>query len=189
MSNIELNLSITDHMGDLLKALDAIVAKEVLVGFPDDGKAREDENGNPTPITNAAIAYVQDRGSPEANIPARPFMVPGIESRQDSIADGMKHVIVAALDGQRQATDLSLHMVGTIARDAIKAKILDGPFEPLAESTLRSRQAHGGDIGKAAGEELSRRKAGEDPGVDLSRPLNRSGQLRQGVEYLIRNSK
>ena len=72
----------------------------VLAGFPQDkDEPREDADGNPSPITNAGIAYSMDKGMPEQNVPARPFMIPGIESVQDKIVGGMETTGLAALDG------------------------------------------------------------------------------------------
>jgi hypothetical protein len=154
-----------------------------------DSKPREDINGTPTPITNAAIAYVQDRGSPEQNIPARPFMVPGIESVDQKVVASMEAVGLAALDGDTQGIDQGLHATGQIAKQGIQRKIVDGPFAPLADSTLKARAHRGGSTGKAAQQELDRRAAGEDPGVDLARPLNYTGQLHDAVQYALRNAK
>jgi len=173
-----------DGMDDLLKGLAAMQAKDVVAGFPqEDDEPREDEDGNPTPITNAALAYVHNNGAPEQNIPARPFMVEGIESKGDQIGDGMKAAGTFALDGNVQGVEQSLNAVGLIAKNGIQMKILDGPFEPLADSTLEARAARGR---KGAQAELDRRENGEDPGVDLARPLNDTGQMRNAVNYALR---
>jgi hypothetical protein len=183
-----LNLSITiskDMMGDLVKAVRDMTSKEVLVGFPEsEAKERHDDDGNPVPITNAAIAYVQNTGEPALNIPARPFMVEGIENVQEGIVDRMAQIAQAALDGDSQRVDQGFHAAGIEAKLGIQTKIQDGPFEPLAESTLKARAARGR---KGAQEELDRREAGEEPGVELARPLVDTGQLRSAVNYAVRN--
>jgi hypothetical protein len=186
VSGINLTFALTkDMMGDLYEAVKDMTGKEVLAGFPEsEEKERKDADGNPTPITNAAIAYVQNTGEPTLNIPARPFMVEGIENVQDTIVDYMKQVGQAALDGDSLRVDQGLHDVGLEAQKGIQIKILDGPFEPLAESTLKARARRGR---KGAQEELDRRDAGEDPGVELARPLNDTGQMRNAVNYAIRS--
>jgi hypothetical protein len=186
MSGIELSFTMTrDMMGDLFKAVKDMTAKEVVAGFPESEETpRKDEQGNPVPITNAAIAYVQNTGEPELNIPARPFMVEGVENVQDAIIDRMKDVGVAALDGDSIRVDQGLHAAGLEAKLGIQNKILDGPFEPLSESTLKARARRGR---KGAQEELDRREAGEEPGVELARPLNDTAQLRGAVNYAVRN--
>lgn len=189
MSGINLDFSVThDEMAAFAKALKDMQAKEVMVGFPEDETPRQDENGNPTPITNAALAYIHNTGSPEANIPARPFMVEGVEGKREPITDGLERVGIAALDGDAQAVEAGLHAVGTIARDGIKEKIIDGPFAPLAESTLKARARAGGSIGAAADKELQERAAGNAPNPENARPLNVTGQLRGAVQYAVRDS-
>lgn len=185
MSN-DVNLGfgvVHDNMNAFLKAFAKMQAKEVVAGFPQNDTPREDEEGNPSPITNAAIAYVQNTGMPELNIPARPFMNEGVEDKREPIAKGMEAAGLAALDGNAEQMDRALHAVGLIAKSGIQSKINDGPFDPLSEATLKARAARGR---KGAGEELDRRAAGEDPGVELARPLVDTGQLRNAVEYAVR---
>lgn len=182
----DVNLSfkvVSDNMSAFMKALEEMQAKEVLAGFPEEEKAREDEDGNPSPITNAALGYIHNTGMPEQNIPARPFMVEGIEDKKEPITDGMKSAGLAALDGNTQLVDQSLHAVALIAKTGIQMKILDGPFEPLADSTLKARARRGRE---GAQEELDRRAAGEDAGVELARPLNDTGQMRNAVDGIVR---
>src|ERR1700757_4844462 len=103
MSEVNLDFRVlVDNAAEFEKALKELVANSVYAGYPDDGQEREDEDGNPTPITNAALAYIHDKGAPEAGIPARPFMIQGIESKKDQIADGLEQAGIAALDGDVQ---------------------------------------------------------------------------------------
>jgi hypothetical protein len=182
---IDLTFNVVSDMTDaFMKALDDMQAKEVVAGFPEgEEEERKDADGNPSPITNAAIAYVQNTGAPELNIPARPFMVEGIEDVQQPITDRMYDVGVAALDGDSQRVDQGLHAVGLTAKLGIQNKILDGPFTPLAESTLKDRARRGR---QGAQDELDRRAAGEEPGTESARPLNDSAQMRNAVDYAVR---
>jgi hypothetical protein len=169
-----------DHVGELIKALKDMQAKQVLAGFPEeeaertdpDGNAqpeaeRTDPDGNAQPITNAALGYIHNFGAPEANIPARPFMVEGIESVRDQISDSMYAAGAAAFDGNAQRLDAGLNAVGLIAQNGIQGKIQDGPFEPLAPATLRARASRG--------------RTGTVPLVD-------TGQMRNAVTYVIQES-
>ena len=70
-------VKVKKDMRNLLKELDALAQKRVLVGVPEDADSRGEE-GYKTPIGNAALAYIHDNGSPRQGIPARPFMQPGI---------------------------------------------------------------------------------------------------------------
>jgi hypothetical protein len=182
--SVNLGFSVThDEMGAFMKALAEMQAQSVYAGFPQDEDPRHDEDGNPVAITNAAIAYVQNTGDPALNIPARPFMVEGVEDVGDKIAGGMEAVGTAALDGDSPGVEMALHAVGMTAKLGIQNKINDGPFEPLAESTLKAR-AHRGRKGAQA--ELDRRASGEDPGTEFARPLVDSAQMRNAVNYAIR---
>jgi hypothetical protein len=173
----------TDMTREFMKALKDMQAKEIVAGFPESEEERVDDDGNAVPITNAAIAYVQNTGSPEQNIPARPFMVEGVELKREEIEDGMQMAGVAALDGDSQRVDRAFHAVGLQAKLGIQTKILDGPFEPLAESTLKARARRGR---QGAQDELDRRAAGEEPGTESARPLNDTAQMRNAVDYALR---
>jgi hypothetical protein len=195
VSEIRLNIDLTkDMMPELMRAVQRLTTKEVLAGFPEsEEKERKNEKDQPVPLTNAAIAYVQNTGSPELNIPARPFMVEGIEDVKDQIVDRLEKVGRAALEGDAQRVDKGFHEVGLTAQNGIRNKIQVGPFEPLAESTLKARARSKGKGAnyrrgrKGAQEELDRRAAGEAPGVDLARPLIFSAQLRNAATYAVQD--
>jgi hypothetical protein len=186
--DIHFGMDVTaDNLREFEAALREMQAQAVMAGFPaDKNEEREDENGNPTPITNAALGYIHDKGMPEQNIPARPFMVPGIESVEGKIVDGMERIGVAALDGDTQEVEAGFMAVGLTAQNGIRRKIIDGPFAPLADSTLVARARMGGRIAKAAQAEIDSRAAGNEAGVDNARPLNLTGQMRNAVTYVIR---
>src|SRR5260364_229664 len=116
-----------------------LVHKEVLVGIPADAPERqeEDEPGN------AALGYLHETGSPARNIPARPFLVPGVRSAQKRINRYFEQSASAALDGHMEQVDKALHRAGLAAQNAVRAKKTEGPFKPLAESTLQARARRG----------------------------------------------
>ena len=144
---MEIKLSVNvaaDLTLEFLRALKDMQAKEVVAGFPEgEGEERKDSDGNPSPINNATLGYIHNTGSPEANIPARPFMVEGIEGVQDEIVGRLKDVARAAVDGNSRGVDMGLHAVGLTAQAGIRDKINEGPFEPLAEGTLKARERRG----------------------------------------------
>lgn len=158
---VEISFNVVgDMMAELEKALKEMQAKEVLVGFPESEDTRVDEKGNPESITNASLAYIHNFGAPEANIPARPFMVEGIEGVREKITDRMYTVGTAALEGNKQAVDMGLNAVGLTAQLGIQDKINDGPFTPNAPSTVKA-------------------KGSDSPLID-------TGQLRNAVTFQIR---
>lgn len=144
-----------------MKAVHALVKKEVLVGVPEEHADRKKEG-----ITNATLAYIHDTGSPAANIPARPFLNPGIQQVKDRIIVRLKQIGQKTLRGNLSSVEEGLNAVGLIAVNSIRAKITSGPFSPLAPSTIRAR--------------LRRGRTGIRPLVD-------TGQLRNAINYVLRN--
>src|SRR5260363_92239 len=169
----------TDRLDAVLKAMHLLVHKEVLVGIPADAPERqeEDEPGN------AALGYLHETGSPARNIPARPFLVPGVRSAQKRINRYFEQSASAALDGHMEQVDKALHRAGLAAQNAVRAKMTEGPFKPLAESTLQARARHGR-IGAAI--ELERRRRDPTPENANAKPLIDTGQLRKSITYVVR---
>lgn len=170
-----------DGLRDVLKGINDLTKQRVLVGIPGETAERDqDEYG---PMNNATLGYIHDNGSPAANIPARPFLKEGIEEGEEAIAAQLKKAAQAALDGDDGRMEKRLHAAGLEAQAAVKEKLNSGPFEPLADSTLRARAGRGR---KGAAEELASRAAGNAPNADNARPLVDTGQLRNSITYVIR---
>ena len=185
-SNLKLKI---DNVASVAAAIGALGKRRVLVGVPSEGghggsNTRRPEDGKPVPINNASIAYIQDNGAPEVNIPQREFLRPGIELVQKQIDKALAVTGRAALEGDLTAVDRGLNVVGLIGQNAVRGKITDGPFQPLADSTVAARARRGR---KGAKEELARRAAGLPPGVDLARPLIDTAQLRSAITYVVRD--
>jgi hypothetical protein len=167
-------------LAGISSALKLLAQNEVLVGFPEDTTDRPDDAG----MTNAALGYIHDNGAPEANIPPRPFMLPGIAKAQTTIAAKLGETMRAALNnGNAQTIEKGLTQAGLIGKLAIQNEINSGLSPALADSTLRSR---GRGRTKSAQEELARRKAGEAPSSALAKPLIVTGELRNAINYVIR---
>lgn len=178
---------IRDNTDKLRDGLALLTGQDVLVGVPADKSHRDGSK----PIGNAALAYIHDNGAPEVNVPARPFMVPGIENAQNKIAERMRAAAEAAIDGRPEGVTRNLNAAGLIAQASIRARITEGIPPPLADSTIRGRRYQRGTATMRAGEvkELSRRAAGRDPSVGLVKPLINTGQLRNAITYVIRRFK
>lgn len=181
----------SDDLENLRKTIEAIAAFEVLVGFPENTTARPDE----TVLTNAELAYIHDNGAPEANIPARPFMLPGIQACEDKIISAMRGMMKQGLVQRvpMQAVK-GLMTVGLIASQSIKMKIREGVPPPLSEATLRRRATRGGKgtgMGSRKGAvlELELRAAGFAASTDFAKPLYDTGQLLKAVTFVIRARK
>lgn len=178
---------VVNNTAKVLKAIDTLTNTVVMVGVPEDkGQRREGE------ISNAALAYIHDKGSPAASIPARPFMEPGIKAVQGQITQELLAAGQEVLKGQATVTT-HLNRIGIIATRSIKAKITEGIPPPLAPSTVqarinrvksRKRRAKlRADL--AAGTPASR-QAGA---AGLFTPLIVTGQLRNAITYVLRRQK
>lgn len=151
-----------------LKARVALLTKvEVLVGFTAETTDRQAEDAG---VTNAVIAYINDQGAPEQNIPARPFMEPGIkkvEAKVNSIlrAGALKAI---SLNGKARDVEEAFHKAGLVAQLSIQKEINSNIPPPLSPRTLAARKARG--------------RTGTNTLVD-------TGQLRNAVTYAIRAKK
>ncbi|HVI10225.1 MAG TPA: hypothetical protein VND65_18185 [Candidatus Binatia bacterium] len=141
--------------------------QEVLVGIPAENAPRDAAEARGTDITNAALAYLHNYGSPTQNIPARPFAEPGIEAAKVEIGDGFQKAGLAALDGKPDVMMKNLHAIGIRASTSIRNKINEGIPPPLAASTIRARKRRG--------------RTGTKPLVDTA-------QMRNAVTYVVRKS-
>ncbi len=162
---------VEDNTDQFLKSLEFLSKTAVLVGVPEE-KADRDPSMAPeenTGITNATLAYIHDKGAPEANIPARPFMEPGIKNAKKDITKYMGQAAVYLLTAkQRQRGIKALNAAGMVAASSIKQKIEDGPFVPLMESTLYRRRT---------------RKVAPRTGT---KPLIDTAQLQRSITYVVR---
>lgn len=172
----------SDKLADIVKAINDLTKTDVLVGIPESKAAREDSPG----ITNAEIGYIQENGSPAQNIPARSFLIPGVADARGKYQQHLVKAANLALDGNKRDAIKQLDAAGIIAEQGAKAKINSGDFAPLSDATLRARAAKGR---KGAAEELRRRSEGMDPGTDLAKPLIDTGQLRNSITHVIRETK
>lgn len=177
--------------------LTLLSSREVLVGFPEDTTARELDLGTTTKgkanlggasdVTNAALGYIHDHGMPEQNIPARPFMVPGIKAAEPKIISALEWTAKQVLRrGGVPAISMGFERAGIAAQFGIRNAINEGIPPPLSEATLRERARRGR---KGAKQELTNRSAGLPPSTDLAKPLVDTGQLRNAVNYVVRERK
>ncbi|MBB3808757.1 phage gpG-like protein [Pseudochelatococcus contaminans] len=153
---------VTDRLQESLKIIRRLTDKQVYVGIPDEKAGRRDG-----PASNAVIGYVHEFGKPDMNIPARPFLIPGIKSVEDKIAKRMGAGAKKALAGDKEAVTKVLTSVGITAENAVKKVINSGEFAPLSERTLYQRK--------------NRKKAPRTS----EKPLIDTGQLRKSITHVI----
>lgn len=181
-----------DKTTDMLRCVEKLTLSDVLVGVP---KGKAPRKGESAPINNATLAYIHEFGSPAHNIPARPFLYPGLKRvRQQAIAM-MRQGAIDCLRGTVNVNAL-LSRVGILARNAVVDEITDPvpPFAPLQPATIRARLRR-----TAAGRRKLRqiKKRGvsltawaaeidPDSGSANIHPLIDTGQLRASITYVVR---
>jgi len=138
---------------------------DVLVGVPNDTTGRKTVPGEKQAMNNATLAYIHDNGSPAANIPARPFMKPGVEEVHERIVKTLEKGAQAALHNNPEGVERALGIAGLTAQSSVR-RVINAGIEPgLADSTIAARKARG--------------RTGTKPLID-------TGQLRNSINYVVR---
>lgn len=127
----------------------------VLVGVPEGAGSYEDG------LTIATIAAVNNFGSEDKKIPARPFLEPAITKGAPQYQRLAEIMIPKVLDGTMAMTTL-LEQMGNLAEGHVKQEITDLDTPPNAQSTID-------------------RKGSSSPLID-------TGALRQSIRYVIDES-
>lgn len=158
-----MSITITkDNTNIVLKAIQDMAKKHVLIGIPSANNSRNDGA-----ITNASIGYINEFGSTANNIPPRPFLQPGVKKVSTQCAEVLKRSAQNILDG-KDSIERGLNVVGTIARDSVKKTIVASEgFSPLAEKTLAQRARKG---------------------FKGTKPLIQTGQLINSITYVVRDN-
>lgn len=129
-------VAFTDNSAAISAALRDLSRRRVLVGVPAANNARTDGGS----ISNSALAWIHSFGAPEANVPARPFMEPGIRAAQPAINTALQYAAKAALAGDMMKVDANLDIAGIKAVNSIKQVIQAGIPPPLAQATVTARR-------------------------------------------------
>lgn len=154
-----------DRSKEIKKALDRLSLSNVLVGFPTESGSHAD-NSKKGAVTNAYLGYIHDKGAPGANIPARPFLEPGILDAQKDILADMEEGALKTLDGDTKAAETALEKAGMHAELSVKEQFTDNNWPRLKHDRYRK--------GKKA-----QKKEDATPLVD-------TGQLRRAVTHVVR---
>lgn len=162
-------------------ALKRLASASVLVGIPQSAPARTDGQA-----TNALLGYVHEHGAPDLNIPARPFLRPGIRDQQPAITRYLRQAANAAIEGDQIRMEHALRAAGESGVKGATSKITVGPFTPLSPRTIAARLRKT----QAGRTRLRRmRAAGQDIaawGATNLKPLIDTGQLRRAITYVLR---
>jgi hypothetical protein len=177
---------VVNNLPKVMRAMNQLALNSAYVGVTSDHTERSDtDDENKGPMTNAALAFIHDQGSPAAGIPQREFMRPGVREAQPYIVDALRAGALGTLHGSDPLQ--SLKLAGMKAQTEIRKKINDGIPPPLADSTLRQRIRNRTSI-KGAVKELQSRASGNAPTLANAKPLIATAQLRNSITYVIRKS-
>lgn len=182
-----------DRVDAVLRAVTALTKQQVVVGIPAEFNDRDPKDGNS--IGNAELLYIHEHGSPAANIPARPTLIPGIKAYQPRAIERLKKAGQAAMEsaslsGSTTERDVSmvapiiagagsdknpvkgvtdqLNAIGLEAVVSVKKQFTEGNLEPLKPATIAARKR---------------------AGFEGERPLVRTGDLMRHINYAIRKAK
>lgn len=177
-----------DRVREVQAGIRALMKKEVLVGIPA-SEAERYQPGQKQAINNAMIGYWMEYGVPSQNIPARPSLIPGIQSAQDEIAEQLVGAVRAVFAPGENTVDAEgrLHAAGMVASSAVKNYINVGVGPALSEYTLKKRAARGR-VG--AQQELDNRAniSNYVPSLELAKPLVDTAQFRNAITYVIKST-
>lgn len=177
-----------DHSEELLLALDELARVEILVGIPSDSDpehfdeggrvAAQGEERRPTEEggiqSNATLGYIHEHGSPVNNVPARPWLGPGVEESKGTWLRYMQQAGEAALTFPHDSLKMErgLHAAGMAAVSSVKVRIVSGLEPPLKPATIRARQRR-----------TPSRQAATSADVT---PLVDTAQLLNSISYVIK---
>lgn len=122
------------------KALKEAARTAMYVGIASGSKGdkRSDESG----ISNSQLGFVHEFGSPAANIPARPFLVPGVKSVMGDVKAQMADATRALLKKDGDGFQSTLERCALSTADAVREYVMQNQasFVPLSGKTLKSRE-------------------------------------------------
>ena len=178
-----------DSVAEVLSAINSLTKNRVLIGIPEDSDQRDAKDGDA--IGNAELLYIHENGSPAANIPARPTLIPGVKAYQQRAIERLKIAGRAAMDvvGSTNPRDISqvqpiisgrgdakpdkavmaqFNAIGLEAVVSVKKQFTEGELAPLKPATIAARKR---------------------AGFEGERPLVRTGDLMRHISYVIRKTK
>jgi hypothetical protein len=178
-----------DSVTGVVRSITELVRKQVLIGIPEKTTDRERED---VPINNATLGYIHENGSPAANIPARPWLVPGVQAAEEPAVAELKKASQATLRGDSKTAEKHLTAAGLIGELSAKDAIENGNFVPLKPATVRNRhrsrqtqsmrqsELHYLDLVKSG---MSPGEAEDAAGI---KPLINTAQMRNAVTHVVR---
>jgi hypothetical protein len=183
------NLEVRDNTRRIFQALETLLGHEILVGIPEDKSQRPGDSD----ITNAALAYIHEFGSPAANVPARPFLFRGIAAAEKPVLLQLKKAGKAAMDGDAGRALQYMHAAGSVASNSVRDTLLKGEgWDPLSPQTILNRNRSRGTKSHRKEElyYLALYSSGMDAADAQSaaniKPLINTGEMFRAITYVIK---
>ena len=174
-----------DRVDDVIKAILGAVGSQVLVGIP--AAAGEHDNAE---ISNAALGYIHEFGSPSRNIPARAFLIPGVKDSTEECARELKWGMKEVLAGRPMTS--SLHRAGHFALNSVRAQFYHNNWVELQPQTVAQRYRQRGTKTRRANEKAYLLMISQGAAPDIAqaiagiRPLMNTLQLFKSITYVVR---
>lgn len=187
-------VTVKDDVARVFASINELIGKQVLVGIPEKTAGR-DEDEDEGPINNARLGYIHEFGSPRANIPARPFLIPGVEKAKDNVLVPLKKAAELTMAADSKGADQALQVVGLIAQASARNEISTAAFVPLKPETIanRFRSRDTKSMRKGEIKYLELVDGGMSPGdaqaVTGIKALINTGQLRNSITFVVRRRK
>lgn len=164
----------TSNVRQLNKSIEKLKQMAIYVGIAADSKKDKRRDGGPN---NFILGYIHEKGSPAMNIPARPFLVPGVNKAKAKITKGMEAAMQAALHEKTQEVKILLDNVGSDAAKSVQIYMTQANFEPLKPASIRNRHR--------SRETKSKREGENNMDASSIRPLINSGSLMGAISYNV----
>lgn len=167
------SIKTTSRVEEVKQAIKRIKGAAVFVGIASGSGGDSRRDGGPA---NHELGFIHEFGSPAANIPARPFLRPGVREAAANFTPKLKAAMKAALHGDGIAMERLLEQAGSIASSAVEMEISTGDFAPLKPATLRNRNRS----------RLTKSKRENELSGENVRPLINTGSLRNSIDYYVK---
>jgi hypothetical protein len=128
-----------DNTNAAMKAIRELSRTSVMVGIPEEKAERDPSPDDPNPPTNAVLGYIHEHGDPSKNLPARPFLAPGVAASQEQWEESLETAAILAFRGDAIGMRAALGRAGARAVAAVQAVIRAQDFAALAPSTVEER--------------------------------------------------
>ncbi|WP_283149009.1 hypothetical protein [Silvimonas soli] len=184
-----------DNVAAVLKGIASLARQDVLVGIPGTEGDHAGEDGRP--VTKAELGYIHENGSPASNIPARPFLLPGVRDVQDKTINDFRAAATAALNGNSEKVLSAMSRAGERAAQSAKSVMTNSAYTPLKPGTIANRWRSRNTASRRKGEKQYMdmiASGAQAAGMSLSdieaaagiQPLINTGELRNSITYVIR---